>query len=162
MSRGVAQTGSAPVNAVPWDHTSNGWRATVRHCGQPAHSGGSIHPGERIMFRLVLALVIACSCDAALAQKKMYRCGNQYQERPCEGPKSDAAAPAAAKDDARLETAAKRKEREQAIHQAKCENYAEELADINGRIKAGADAKVMDQFMRRQKEMNIRIERECK
>jgi hypothetical protein len=116
------------------------------------------------MVRLIAALAIACSCNPALAQKKMYRCGNQFQERPCEGPKTDAAASSAAKADPqqKQETAARRKERELAIHQAKCENYAEELGDINRRIKAGADEKVMDQFMRRQKEMNIRIERECK
>jgi hypothetical protein len=116
------------------------------------------------MVRLIVALAIACSCSAALAQKKMYRCGNQFQERPCEGPKTDAAASSAAKADPqqKQETAVKRQEREQAIHQAKCENYAEELGDINRRIKAGADEKVMDQFLRRQKEMNIRIDRECK
>ena len=51
------------------------------------------------MFRLFVALAIACSCSAALAQKKTYRCGNQYQERPCEGPKSDAGAAAAANAD---------------------------------------------------------------
>jgi multidrug efflux pump subunit AcrB len=117
-----------------------------------------------MMFRLIVALAIAGGCNPALAQKKMYRCGNQFQERPCEGPKADAAASSATKADPqqKQETAAKRQERELAIHQAKCENYGEELGDINRRITAGADAKVMDQFMRRQKEMNIRIERECK
>jgi len=116
------------------------------------------------MFRLFVALAIACACSQALAQKKMYRCGNQYQERPCEGPKTDAAPTAtAAKGDAQQQdAAAKRKEREQAILQAKCENYAEELGDIDKRIKAGADDKVMDQYQRRQKEMKVRIGRECK
>jgi hypothetical protein len=116
------------------------------------------------MVRLMVALAIACSCSPALAQKKMYRCGNQFQERPCEGPKTDAAASSAAKGDPQQqqETAAKRQERELAIHHAKCGNYAEELGDINRRIKVGADENVMDQFMRRQKEMNIRIDRECK
>ncbi len=114
------------------------------------------------MVRLIAALAIACSCSPALAQKKMYRCGNQFQERPCEGPKTDAAASAKADPQQEQEIAAKRRERELAIHQAKCENYAEELGDIDRRIKAGAEAKVMDQFMRRQKEMNIRIDRECK
>ena len=116
------------------------------------------------MFRLFVALAIACSCSAALAQKKTYRCGNQYQERPCEGPKSDAGAAAAANADPQRqqEAAAKRQEREQAIHQAKCENYTEELGDIDKRLKAGADDKVMDQYQRRQKEMKVRIARECK
>lgn len=115
------------------------------------------------MIRLIVAFAIVCSSSPALAQKKMYRCGNQYQERPCEGPKADAAASSAAKPDPQRqqETEAKRREREQAIHQAKCENYAEELADVDRRIKAGADQEVMDQFKRRQKEMRIRIQRSC-
>jgi len=116
------------------------------------------------MIRLMLAVALACSCSAAQAQKKMYRCGNQFQERPCEGPKTDAAAASAAKADPQQlqDDAAKRRGREQAIQQAKCDNYAEELADIDRRIKAGADQDVLDQFKRRQKEMRNRIERACK
>jgi hypothetical protein len=115
------------------------------------------------MIRLIVAFAIACSSSPALAQKRMYRCGNQFQERPCEGPKTEGAASSAAKTDPQLqqEAAAKRREREREIHQAKCENYAEELADIGRRIKAGADREVMDQFKRRQKEMRIRIQRNC-
>ena len=115
------------------------------------------------MIRLIVVFAIACSCSPALAQKKMYRCGNQYQERPCEGPKADAAASPAATPDPqrRQEAEARRREREQVIHLAKCENYAEELADIERRIRAGADQEVMDQFKRRQKEMRIRIQRRC-
>lgn len=116
------------------------------------------------MLRIMLALVLACSCGAVLAQKKMYRCGNQFQERPCAGPKAEAGAAAAANADAQQqqENAAKRSERELAIQQAKCENYAEELADIERRINAGAGAEVIDQFKRRQKEMRLRIERACR
>jgi hypothetical protein len=93
----------------------------------------------------------------------MYRCGNQFQERPCAGPKTgaDASSPAQA-DPQQLEIAAKRREREQAIHQAKCENYAEELADVERRINAGADKDVMEQFKRRQKEMRNRIDHLCR
>jgi len=111
------------------------------------------------MIRLIVAVAIACSCCTALAQKKMYRCGNQFQERPCEGPKADAAK---VDPQEQQETASRRREREQAIHQAKCEDYAEELADIDRRIKAGADKEVIDQFKSRQKEMRARIERSCK
>lgn len=115
------------------------------------------------MTRLIVVLAFALACTPALAQKKMYRCGNQFQERPCEGPKTDAAAAAANADPQKQQgTAAKREEREQAIHLAKCENYAEELGDVTRRINAGADDRVMDQFTRRQKEMKIRIARECK
>jgi len=116
------------------------------------------------MIRLIVALAIACSCGPALAQKKMYRCGNQFQERPCAGPNTDGAAPSAAKADPQeqQEGAARRREREYVIDQAKCEIYTEELADIDRRIKAGADKDVLDQFKRRQKEMRARIDRTCK
>ena len=112
------------------------------------------------MIRLVLAIALACAGSTALAQKKMYRCGNQYQERPCEGPHSGANAAAPAKAE-RQENATAHAQREQVIHQAKCQNYSEELADIERRLKAGADAAVLDQLKRRQKEMRARIERDC-
>ena len=116
-----------------------------------------------MMLRITLALALACSSAAVLAQKKMYRCGNQFQERPCAGPKADTAASTTNADpQQQQESAARRREREQVIHQAKCENYAEELADIDRRINAGADKEVIDQFKRRQKEMRLRIERACK
>ena len=114
------------------------------------------------MNRLIVALAFALACTPALAQKKMYRCGNQYQERPCEGPKAETPAAVKADPQKQQESAAKRQERELAIQQTKCENYAEELGDIEKRINAGADAKVMDQYQRRQKEMKVRIARECK
>jgi len=114
------------------------------------------------MIRLMLVCAIAFASSAALAQKKMYRCGNQFQERPCEGPKSGASAAAQVDPQQQQESAARRLEREQAIHQAKCANYADELADIDRRIKAGADQEVVEQFKRRQKEMRIRIEHTCK
>ena len=115
------------------------------------------------MLRTLLALVIACGCAEALAQKKMYRCGNQFQERPCAGPKAAAGAGVAEADaQTQQESAAKRRERERAVHDAKCMNYADELADVERRINAGADRDVMDQFKSRQKEMRARIERLCK
>jgi hypothetical protein len=115
------------------------------------------------MIRLIAALAVACSGSPVLAQKKMYRCGNQYQERPCEGPKADSAAsPAAIARPQSQDAAAKREEREQEMLRARCEGYAEELADVNRRIEAGAAQEVMDQFKRRQKEMQLRIERNCR
>ncbi|MBE0622333.1 MAG: hypothetical protein IH605_17220 [Burkholderiales bacterium] len=116
------------------------------------------------MVRLIVAFVLACACSLALAQNRMYRCGNQFQERPCAGPKIDADALSATKADSQeqQESAARRREREQAVLQAKCQNYAEELADVDRRIKSGADKEVLDQFTRRQREMRARIDRTCK
>ncbi len=112
------------------------------------------------MIRLALAFALACSCSPVLAQK-MYRCGNQFQERPCAGPKIEAVAPAA-KADPQQQEVARRHEHEQEIRRSRCANYAEELADVDRRIAAGADKDVIDQFRRRQKEMRSRIERSCK
>jgi hypothetical protein len=116
------------------------------------------------MLRLIVALAIACGAGSTLAQKRMYRCGNQFQERPCEGPKATVAAEINSEPDPRKEqeAAAKRQQREQAAHLAKCENYSEELADVTSRIKAGANEKVMNQLSRRRLEMEVRIGRECK
>jgi hypothetical protein len=117
------------------------------------------------MTKLIVALALALAVSPALAQKKMYRCGNVFQERPCEGPKEIAqpvekATPAVLKEQ---ELAAKREEREKSIHQAKCENYSEELGDVRRRIKVGGTSDtVTDQLQRREKEMVIRIGRECK
>lgn len=60
------------------------------------------------------------------------------------------------------DAAAKRQQREQAAHLAKCENYGEELADATSRIKAGANEKVMNQLSRRKPETEVRLGRECK
>jgi len=116
------------------------------------------------MLRLMVAVVIAFGAGNALAQKKMYRCGNQFQERPCEGPKAEATVESLPKADLQKEQeiAAKRREREQALRLAKCENYGEELADVTTRIKASADEKVKAQLSRRKLEMEVRIGRECK
>jgi len=116
------------------------------------------------MLRLIVAIAIVLGSGNALAQKKMYRCGNQFQERPCEGPKANVAAPSDSKPAAQRdeEAALKRQQREQAIRQVKCENYNEELSDVTKRLNAGANDKVMDQLTRRKREMEVRIGRECK
>ena len=38
----------------------------------------------RIRLLVLLALVCMAPMHDAFAQKKMYRCGSQYQDRPCE------------------------------------------------------------------------------
>lgn len=114
------------------------------------------------MLRLIAAVAIAFGAGHALAQKKMYRCGNQFQERPCEGPKADVAVQPGSKLDSPQQAAAKRQQREQAARQAKCENYGEELADVTARIKAAPGEKVVTQLSRRKLEMEIRIGRDCK
>jgi hypothetical protein len=74
---------------------------------------------------LVLGMVMAAA--PAVAQKKMYRCGNNYQDRPCETapaiPKP-AAAPAATKSEAAPQSRAAYQQ------QLRCENYGRQMADL--------------------------------
>jgi hypothetical protein len=118
------------------------------------------------MTKFIVCLALALACAPALAQKKMYRCGNIFQERPCEGPKSDPAKAAVAADPQKQqqEAAARREEKEKKIREDKCDAYNLELNDVRTRIKneTGASETVKDQLQRRQKEMDQRIARECK
>lgn len=117
------------------------------------------------MTKFIVGLALVLACVPAVAQKKMYRCGNVFQERPCEGPKADPAKAAAADPQKQQqEAAAKREEKERKIHEDKCEAYNQELDDVRTRIKKETTAteSVKDQLQRRQKEMDQRIARECK
>jgi hypothetical protein len=117
------------------------------------------------MTKFIVGLALILACAPALAQKKMYRCGNVFQERPCEGPKADPAKAAPADPQKQQqEAAAKREEKEKKIREDKCEAYNQELNDVRTRIKTETNASetVKDQLQRRQKEMDQRIARECK
>ena len=116
------------------------------------------------MTKFMMALALAVACTPALAQKKMYRCGNIFQERPCEGPKADVgkATPAAAAGDPQKDAMSKREEKENKIREAKCESFNSELDEIRNHLKTATSDSVKDQLQRRQREMDIRVGRECK
>ena len=114
------------------------------------------------MLRWMLMLVLVAGSGTALAQKKMYRCGNIFQERPCEGPKADAGKATPAASDPQKDAMSKREEKENKIREAKCESYNSELDEIRNHLKTATSDSVKDQLQRRQREMDIRIGRECK
>ena len=97
------------------------------------------------MNRLILVVALALVAGPVAAQKKMYRCGNVFQERPCEGPKqaapkdegSKAAAPVGSAQDSRRE----------AQKEVRCENYGRQrdyLAAKKREMKNAEAAKSLD------------------
>lgn len=92
-------------------------------------------------IRLVVLLALGCvlPSQAVLAQKKMYRCGSIYQDRPCEAaaapaaPAAKAAPPAAAVSG---ESAAAKKADFQ--RQVRCENYGRQMEELRSRQKGMA------------------------
>jgi hypothetical protein len=144
------------VNAVICRRVNAAWGVKFE-----AVAPGPLCQGNN-MKKFIVVLALSLACLPALAQKKMYRCGNVFQERPCEGPKAEATKETNAADpQKRQEAAAKREEKEKKIRDDKCKSYGEELADVRTRLKVAENDTVKDQLQRRQKEMDVRIAREC-
>jgi hypothetical protein len=87
------------------------------------------------MRKLLLVLALLALAAPAAAEKKMYRCGSQYQDRPCEGPK-DAARPAAGPEAAKT-AAAPSNARGEERKQIRCENYGRQVDEIK-RMETGS------------------------
>ena len=96
------------------------------------------------MVRLILVVALAFAVAPVAAQKKMYRCGNVFQERPCEGPKQgakDGSAKAAAPKQQVSES------RRTVQKEIRCENFARQRDDLLQKKRAIKDAeaaKTMD------------------
>ncbi len=96
------------------------------------------------MNRLVVLIALALAAAPVAAQKKMYRCGNVFQERPCEGPKQPA------KDESAKAAAPKQpvsESRLAAQKEIRCENFARQRDDLLQKKRAMKDAeaaKTMD------------------
>jgi hypothetical protein len=104
------------------------------------------------------AMVAAVQAPAVLAQKQMYRCGSNYQDRPCEGatpaaakstsvpgatgkaaPAADAAksgTPAAAAGATTANASPPALTKAQQQRQIRCENFGRQLAELKERQKA--------------------------
>lgn len=96
------------------------------------------------MVRLILVVALALAAGPVAAQKKMYRCGNVFQERPCEGPKQGA------KDESAKAAAPKQpvsESRRAAQKEIRCENFTRQRDDLLQKkraIKDAGAAKAMD------------------
>ena len=85
----------------------------------------------------LLGLCVACGVSAAEPAKKMYRCGNVFQERPCEGPKPAPAAVEAPKQ------AGPNQSTLESRKQIRCENFQRQVTEIVDREKGEKDAELL-------------------
>jgi hypothetical protein len=114
------------------------------------------------MLRWMLMVVLAAGSGVALAQKTMYRCGNVFQERPCEGPKAEAAQPAAKPAVTSVGAPQKSQaDKERAAQQARCDNWTGDLDDVQKRIKAGPTGQAAKDLESRRIELDKQIKKGC-
>lgn len=114
------------------------------------------------MIRLIVAITLAFGSGAALAQKKMYRCGNVFQERPCEGPKSEPA-PAAGKAGV-TSTGMPQKsqaDRDRAAKEARCNNWSSDMEDVEKRLKVGVSGQARKDLETRRVELSKQMKVGC-
>lgn len=86
---------------------------------------------NKYAFIPVVALGAALAASSVLAQKKMYRCGSNYQDRPCE---QTPAAPKPAAAPAKAESV-QPQSRAAYQQQVRCENYGRQMAELRERQK---------------------------
>lgn len=88
------------------------------------------------MKRAVALIALALFASPAVAQKKMYRCGTQYQDRPCDSAKakaSEAPSPAAAP---ASPTRSAQDERLEAQKKIRCENFSRQRDELRDKQRA--------------------------
>ena len=114
------------------------------------------------MIKWFLMAALVAGCGTALAQKKMFRCGNVFQERPCEGPKAEAEKPAAKA--AVTSTGIQQKsqaDKDRAAQEAKCTNWNNDMDDVQKRIKAGATGEAAKDLENRRIELSKQLKAGC-
>lgn len=87
----------------------------------------------------MLAFAAAVAASPVQAQKKMYRCGSNYQDRPCD--QVPAPRPAAAEVKAEAAPAPQTKAAYQ--RQLRCENYGRQMAELKEKQK-GMKSNLLD------------------
>jgi hypothetical protein len=95
---------------------------------------------KRLIAMTLMALPLAWATAPleAQAQKKMYKCGSQFQDRPCEGTApaaKGAPAPMAAPAPAAAPVAAK-SSNDDARRQIRCDNWQRQVDDLTDRAKS--------------------------
>jgi hypothetical protein len=97
---------------------------------------------KNTVIAVAAMLALMAALPQAQAQKKMYRCGSNYQDRPC-----DAAPGAAAKAGAAPQQVSASAAEQKAAVQKKlrCENYARQADELRDRQKSSPkDANMYD------------------
>jgi hypothetical protein len=94
------------------------------------------------LMAIALAASLAAPASVPAQQKKLYKCGTQFQDRPCEGPKEPAKAAAAPT--ARAAPAAQPvQSSEESRRQIRCENWERQIEDVRVRERAEKSAAVI-------------------
>ena len=88
-------------------------------------------------MRWIALLGLLVAFGAVAADKKMYRCGNVFQERPCEGPKPAAPKAEAAKQDGPSQAAMESRKK------IRCENFERQVTELVAREKAEKNAETL-------------------
>jgi len=101
---------------------------------------------------LLVGLFAAFSSVAAEpAQKKMYRCGNVFQERPCEGPKAAPAAAEAPKQGGPSQSTLESRK------QIRCENFGRQVTELVNREKSEKNADLLNGWQSQRKVLEDRM-----
>lgn len=99
----------------------------------------------------VAGLCMASSASAAEPAKKMYRCGNVFQERPCEGPKTAPAAVEAPKQSGPNQSTLESRK------QIRCENFQRQVTELVDREKAEKNAELLKGLANQRKVLQDRM-----
>jgi len=93
--------------------------------------------GLALAVGVTAGLTAGATAEATAADKKMYRCGNVFQERPCEGPK-----PAPVKVDATKQEGPSQATLD-SRKQIRCENFQRQVTELQGREKTEKNAQLL-------------------
>ncbi len=99
----------------------------------------------------LIGLLLSFGIAAAEPGKKMYRCGNVFQERPCEGPKPAAPKVEATKQDGPSQAALESRKR------IRCENFERQVTELVGREKAEKNAELLNGWITQRKVLEERM-----
>ena len=99
----------------------------------------------------LIGLLLSFGVMAADPAKKMYRCGNVFQERPCEGPKPVAANAEATKHEGPSQAALDSRKR------IRCENFERQVTELLGREKAEKNAELLKGWVGQRKVLEERM-----
>jgi hypothetical protein len=100
----------------------------------------------------LMGVFVAFGASAAEPAKKMYRCGNVFQERPCEGPK-----PAAAVADAPKQQAGPNQATLESRKKIRCENFQRQVTELQDRERVEKDADLLRGLVGQRKVLEDRM-----
>ena len=99
----------------------------------------------------LIGLLLSLGVTAAEPGTKLYRCGNVFQERPCEGPKPAAAKVEAVKQDGPSQAALESRKK------IRCENFERQVTELIDREKTEKNAEILNGWVTQRKVLEERM-----